>query len=237
MTPRVALPRHGLATRVLHFINALTVIALVLTGLAVAGWFADQVVAWAGGHVAINAVHRVLGLAFVAALVLVALVWPHHVAGLLRDVVQVRVHEVGWPLAFVRYLVRPRDCSAPFHAGRFDPAQRVVFAVLLGALALTAASGVYLYFAPPAGGPLLGWAIRVHILAAWVLIVCIGLHIVAGSGALWTHRGLIGAMFGDGRVSLARARVLWPGWTARQPGVARSDRLDAGVDSVRVRGH
>lgn len=210
--------RHGMVARVLHGIDALVVIVLLLTGLALGGALPDGAAAWLGGHVGVDAVHRVLGVAFAAALLLLLIILPRRVVRLWRDVARCRRGDGHWPLRFARFYVLRGIGAAPFHDGRFDPAQRLVFMGILLGIAIASLSGVYLYVWTPSfpfGQATLGYAIRVHIVSAWLLIVCVCVHIVAGSGVLWTHRGLVGAMFGDGHVGRARARDLWPGWTER----------------------
>jgi hypothetical protein len=63
---------------------------------------------------------------------------------------------------------------------------------------------------------LFAWAVRIHLAAAWVFIGAVGVHVVAGTGLLPTHRGVARAMFGDGRVQTELVCRLWPGWTARR---------------------
>lgn len=214
--PRATLLRHGRRARVAHALNALAVIVLIVTGLALGDLLPARAVTWLGGHVLVNATHRQLGLVLVLALlVLGALLWRRALA-LLREVVHLRGRDLHWLVGFVRFWLWPQRHPVPFHDGRFDPAQRMVFIGLLIALVLAAASGVYIYVAPPLGRMWLAWAIRTHIASAWALIACVSVHVVAGSGLLWTHRGLLRSMFADGRVEVTLARALWPGWAQRQ---------------------
>lgn len=211
---RTTLARHSLGGRLLHALNALVVIVLLFTGLALGGVLTERLVIRLGGHLLVNEMHRLLGLAFVVAWAV--LVVSGRISGLLHDVKYFQHHELRWPLEFLRFYLRPRYHPVPFHDGRFDPAQRIIFIALIVALVLTGVSGVYLYLMPPFGRVLVGYAIRIHIAAAWLLIGCLGIHIVAGTGLLRTHRGLIAAMFGNGRVTLTLACTLWPGWARRQ---------------------
>lgn len=210
-----ALQRHGLAVRVLHAINAVAIVVLLVTGFAVSGSLPDGVSALFGGHVSANDAHRWLGLALSIALVLLVVACLRRVLSLLGDVLYCRWREWRWYTGFAIFLLRPSRGVAPFHAGRFDPAQRVVFACIVAATVVLCATGVYLFWSPPLPVALMGPMIRAHIAAAWVLIVALCVHVFAGSGALPTHRGLAGAMFGSGRVSVRLARNLWPGWARR----------------------
>lgn len=218
MARNATLLRHGWTARVLHGVDALVVVVLLVTGLALGGVIPDRGVAWLGGHLGVDATHRVLGVAFAVALLLLFVVLPGRAVRLWRDAARFRRGDWLWSMRFVRFYATHGRCSTPFHAGRFDPAQRVVFLGILLGIVIAAASGVYLYAWTPAfpfGQASLGYAIRVHIVSAWLLIVCVCLHIIAGSGLPWTHRGLVRAMFGNGRVRVVQARNLWPGWAGR----------------------
>jgi cytochrome b subunit of formate dehydrogenase len=196
--------------------GVVAVIALVFSGLGLAGLMPDPVTSLLGGHVWFDTMHRLFGLIFSAALMLVSLLVPARTRGLLSDVSGFRRSEVRWPLAFLRFSFHPRQSRPPHHDGRFDPVQRVVFLGLGGSLILLVGSGIVLYFASPYARLILVWAVRVHVFATVVLIVCVCIHILAGSGLLPTHRGVARSMFGNGRVRLSLARRLWPGWARRQ---------------------
>lgn len=210
---QATLARHGLPVRLLHAVNALAVLVLLATGAALDGRLGAG--ALLGGHAALHAAHQKLGLLFVIAWLLLAAWRPGAFARLLGQVLHYRRGDASWPLAFLRFCFRPDCHAAPFHDGRFDPAQRLVFLALIATALLASASGIYLYLAPPLGPAALAWAIRLHMAAVWLLMGGLGLHIVAGAGVLPTHRGLARAMFGNGRVPAALAQVLWPAWAGR----------------------
>lgn len=227
---RATLARHSFAARVLHALNALLIIVLLVTGLALGDFLAGRMALWLGGHSAVNATHQLLGLAFVIAWTALLLALPDGLDRLLRDTVYFRRSELRWPLDFLRFALWPRRYPAPFHDGRLDPAQRVVFIGIIAAVALLSISGVYLYLAPPFGRLMLANAIRLHSAAAWLLIGCVCIHIAVGSGLLRTHRGLVTAMLGDGRVAVTLARALWPGWARRQSDLESAAPQAAAVD-------
>lgn len=208
--------RHGLLTRWLHGLNAVLVLVLLVSGLALGDRFDERLVEWMGGHEAINELHQWLGLAFVAATIVLVLSMPRRVLRLLRDAASFSRHDGRWMFAFLRHYLQPRRHAPLFHDGRFDPAQRVVLLGLGVGLVLVAASGVVLYALPDMGREAFRLTIRTHIAGAWLLLACVVIHVVAGLGVLHTHRGLARAMFGDGRVRLALAQTLWPGWARRQ---------------------
>ncbi len=210
------LARHSLRARVLHSLDALVIVVLLVTGLALGDIFANRVVTLLGGHLAVNSVHRQLGMIFATALALLVLVLPGRVRCLLRDATHFKRDELHWPLEFLRFYLWPARHSAPFHEGRFDPLQRIILAGIIGSVVLAGVSGVYIYLAPPLGQLLAAYVIRTHLVTCWLLIGFLCAHILAGSGLLRTHRGIATAMFGDGRVAVGLANTLWPGWARRQ---------------------
>lgn len=206
--------RHGGATRLAHVVLALVVGVLIVGGLGVAERLPDELISLFGGHTRLATVHRNTGLAVGFALLVLALVAPGRLIGLLADVLQPHRGRVRWLCAFLRYSLHRRR-SSPWHDGRFDPLQRLVFLVLGGSLLVLVVSGGVIYASPPQARLLLAWAIRLHGAAAVALIGAVCLHVFSGSGLLPSHRGVARAMLGDGRVSLVVARRLWPGWTRR----------------------
>lgn len=212
MTRGHTLLRHGRDTRRAHLGVAVAVIALVFSGLGLAGLLPAQVVSLLGGHVWLDTTHRLFGLIFSVAFVLLALAVPVRTRGLMDDLSKFRRSDARWPLAFLQFSLHPERHRPPHHDGRFDPGQRVVFIGLGGSLVLLVASGVVLYIAPSSARLVLAWGVRVHIVATVVLIACACLHILAGSGLLRSHRGVARSVFGDGRVRLSLARRLWPTW-------------------------
>lgn len=117
-----------------------------------------------------------------------------------------------------RPLLAPGRHAAPRCEGCFDPAQRLAFIGILATMLLAGASGTYLYVWSPQmpGAGWIGGVITVHAASTRVLMGLSGIHILAGSGLLWTHRGLLRAMFGEGRIRYALADRLWPAWARSQ---------------------
>lgn len=213
---RTTLARHSLGERILHVLNALAVIVLIITGLALDDLLTERLGMLLGGHLQVSTVHQWLGLAFVIAWLLLLL--SGRISRLLRDVMYFRRDELRRLPAFLCFYLRPSHHPVPFHDGRFDPAQRMIFIAIIATTVLAGVSGAYLYLTPPFGRVLLVYAIRIHIIAVWLLLACLCIHIAAGIGLLPTHRGLATAMFGNGRVTITLAQTLWPGWTRRQKG-------------------
>ena len=200
----------------MHSLDALVIVVLLVTGLALGDVFTNRVVALLGGHLAVDSVHRQLGMIFAIALALLVLLLPGPARCLLHDTTHFKRGELRWPLDFLRFYLWPERHSVPFHDGRFDPMQRIIFAGIIGSMVLAGVSGVYIYLAPSLGRLLLAYVIRTHIVTSWLLIGFLCTHILAASGLLRTHRGIATAMFGDGRVAFDLSNTLWPGWTRRQ---------------------
>lgn len=204
--------------RWLHGGNALLILILLASGLALGDRLDERLVELAGGHEWINDLHQWLGLFFVAAALMLTLLLPCRVLCLLRDAVTFSRGDAYWMFAFTRHYFQPRRHQPPFHDGRFDPAQRVVLLGLGIGVVLAGTSGVIVYVLPDMGRDAFRLTMRSHIAGAWLLLGCVVVHILAGIGLPHTHRGLARAMFGDGRVRLRLAQTLWPGWAQRQRG-------------------
>lgn len=205
--------RHAQAVRFTHGANAIAVIALIATGLALGDRLPAILVTTMGGHALVNEIHRVGGLTFVVAFLLAIGIFRSPTRGLVRDLIRFRPDEWRWPHSFLKHTLLSGHQSVAFHAGRFAPAQRLVLIVLLCMAALVGISGVYLYILPPAPRWVFLVVIRTHIYGAWMMMAALCLHVFAGLGILRTHRGLLGAMFGDGTVPTRTALILWPAWT------------------------
>lgn len=208
--------RHGSAVRVAHGVNAVAVIALIATGLALGDQLPAALVVTLGGHALVNEIHRLGGVAFTIVSLLAIGLFHSPTLDLMRDLVSFRQEECRWPQAFLKCILSPAHGHTAFHNGRFDPAQRLILLLLLCSTALVAATGVYLYILPAAPQWVFLVAIRIHIYGAWIAIIALCLHAFAGLGVLHTHRGLPGAMFGDGTVPMQTALSLWPGWTQKK---------------------
>lgn len=207
--------RHGLRTRVLHALNALALLVLLASGLALGDWLPASIVAVVGGHDAIDGVHRWLGLAFVGAAILACTWWRAPARWLARQLTCWHRREWRWPLDYLRHALAPARRHAPFHNGYFDPLERLVLSLLLLAVIVAGVTGVYLYWLPPAPLWVFLVMIRAHVGAAWAAIALLCIHIIAGLGVLPSHCGIARAMFGDGTVPETTARRLWPGWVAK----------------------
>lgn len=207
--------RQSRLARLLHGVNAVTLLILVATGLALGDRLATPIVAAMGGHMTVNSLHRLLGLVFAVAAVLAIAAFHSQARSLVRDLAHFRLRELSWPVTFLRQLLSPSKHPEVFHAGRFDPVERAVLMLLLCATAVVSISGVYLYFLPDAPRWVMLFAIRTHIYGAWTIIGASGLHLLAGSGILPSHRGIFRTMFGDGTLPVATAERLWPDWTRK----------------------
>ncbi|HET8765020.1 MAG TPA: cytochrome b/b6 domain-containing protein, partial [Rhodanobacter sp.] len=169
--------RHGWRARCLHGANAVVLLVLLATGLALGDWLPGGWVAAVGGHDAVDAVHRLLGLAFVGVAVLLSIVLWRGTAWLVRELTRFRAGDGRWPLAYFRHALAPGRRAAPFHAGWFDPLERLVLTVLLAATVVAGVSGVYLYWLPAAPAWVFLVAIRAHVYVAWLLIAMLAVHV------------------------------------------------------------
>lgn len=208
--------RHGLSARIIHAVALVAIVVLLASGLALSDHLPASVVKLLGGHVVVDDLHRQLGLVVTLALVVMVLVATTQICRLLYDVTTFTRSDLQWPTDFVGRYIWPKDGRPAHHGGHFDPGQRVVFIGIIGSVAILGATGVYIYVAPAFPTLIMAWTLRFHTVSGWVLVVCVVVHILAGSGVLPTHRGVARAMFGSGRVDQALADRLWPAWAQDQ---------------------
>ena len=118
--------------------------------------------------------------------------------------------DVGWLRSWPRAALTGRFL---YHDGHFDPGQRIanlVIAVLLAILVLTGVLMAQLH-----GGPLFAVLVWVHRWATYVVTPVILGHILIAVGVLPGYRGVWRSMHLGGRLPVAVARRLWPGWLHR----------------------
>ncbi|MGH3308774.1 MAG: hypothetical protein ACRDOX_13925, partial [Nocardioides sp.] len=85
-------------------------------------------------------------------------------------------------------------------------------ALAMGLVAVTA-SGVAMALLH--GGPAFVWLVPLHEWSTYALVPLILGHILIASGVLPGYRGVWRSMHLGGRLDVAAARRLWPGWLDR----------------------
>ena len=206
--------RHQFQVRFAHVVLVVVVIIQTFSGLGLGEHLPRAVIDWLG-HSRIAALHYWLGHAFAVAAAALFFTYSDRVSNLISGLRRFRRSDLAWPAGFLRMWLSPKRYPPPWHEGRFDPIARLVMLEIGGSLGMLAITGAVIDVAPSSARQLVSWAIRVHAISGVVLIVAIGLHIIAGSGLLPTHRGIARSMFGNGTVSVVLAERLWPGWTRR----------------------
>ena len=129
------------------------------------------------------------------------------------------VESVRWDRGDVRWFVRwPAALfTGRFtrYEGHFDPGQRLANLALIAALATLVGSGMGLALVD--GGPSFIWFDRIHRWATYLITPVLIGHIVIASGILPGYRGVARSMHLGGRLRVAVARRVWPGWLDRHP--------------------
>jgi formate dehydrogenase subunit gamma len=100
------------------------------------------------------------------------------------------------------------------HEGHFDPGQRIANLVVTVLLAVLVGTGVGLVTID--GGVAFVWLQRVHRWSTFALTPVLVGHIVVASGVLPGYRGVARSMHLGGKLRIAVARRIWPGWLERQ---------------------
>jgi formate dehydrogenase beta subunit/formate dehydrogenase gamma subunit len=190
--PARSIVRYNLGERLLHWTVAVTFVYLMLSG---AGIFSPKL-AWLldvlGGGQAARAWHPIVGVVFVAAVLIQCLLW-------LKDL-RIGPEDRAW-LRRMRDYLAGRDERVP-PSGRFNAGQKLLFwtQVVLGLVLL--ASGVPIWFPESFGRELRLWSVLVHSAAGVGAILSLVAHVYM---AVIVTRGAVRAMT-EGTVSEAWAR-------------------------------
>jgi cytochrome b subunit of formate dehydrogenase len=115
---------------------------------------------------------------------------------------------------FVRWPAAVFTGRFAHHRGHFDPGQRVANVVLVLLLAALIASGVGLTVV--AGGPGFVWLQRVHRWSTYLITPVLAGHVLIASGVLPGYRGVARSMHLGGKLRVATARRVWPGWLSER---------------------
>jgi cytochrome b subunit of formate dehydrogenase len=156
------------------------------------------------------ALHTASGWVLVAVAVAGAVLGRRAVRTLVAESVRFRRSDLRWLARWPRAAFAGRFDR---HDGLLDPGQRIATIVLLGLLALLVASGAGL--AVVSGGPVFAVLGGVHRAATYLVTPVLAGHVLVASGILPGYRGIWRAMHLGGRLYVADARRVWPGWTER----------------------
>ena len=99
------------------------------------------------------------------------------------------------------------------HQGHFDPGQRLANLGLVAGLLAVTGSGIAMALLH--GGTAFVWLVPLHQWSTYALVPLILGHILIASGVLPGYRGVWRSMHFGGRLDVAVARRLWPGWLDR----------------------
>jgi len=200
MSDNDMIERYKPGDRANHWVTAITLILLALSGLALF----DPVFFWLsnlfGGGTWTRILHPYIGV------VLAVSFWL--LAQRFRGYNRITDADREW-LRRIRDVLAKREQNLP-EVGRYNAGQKYLFWIMVTMIALLLASGIVLWqpwFAPwfPIG--LTRAAALIHALAAFLLIAAVLVHIYA---VIWV-KGSIGAMT-RGSVSRAWAKQHHPGW-------------------------
>ena len=183
-----------------HWFTAICFVLLAASGLAFfhpSMFFLTNLL---GGGAWARILHPFLGVAmFLSFLGLTVRFWHHN---------RMTDNDRQW-LRQLGDVVNNREEKLP-EVGRYNGGQKMLFWVMVVTMLLLLLSGIVIwqpYFAPSFPVVLLRWAVVVHAISAFVLILGIIVHIYA---AIWV-KGTIGAMT-RGYVSKGWAKKHHPGW-------------------------
>jgi formate dehydrogenase subunit gamma len=149
------------------------------------------------------------------------------IASFIRETIRYDRGDVGWLRSWPVAVFTGRFRR---HEGHFDPGQRLANIAIVGLLVLLVGTGIGLVFVHV--GPLFAVLAVVHRVATIAFTIVIAGHIVIAAGILPGYRGVWRSMHFGGRLPLATARRLWPGWTDRQEAAAERPSTEVPTGAV-----
>lgn len=192
--------RYRTDERINHWITAITFVLLALSGLALFHpsmyWLTNLL----GGGTWTRILHPFIGVVmFLSFLALAWRFWRYN---------RMSEADTQW-LAKWRDVMSNRDAGLP-EVDRYNAGQKLLFWVMVGTMALLLVTGIVIwqpYFAPVFSVTLGRWAVLIHAVCSFLLILGIVVHIYA---AIWT-KGSMRAMI-RGYVSPAWAKKHHAAW-------------------------
>ncbi|NUT32573.1 MAG: cytochrome b/b6 domain-containing protein [Hamadaea sp.] len=204
--------RYNRRTRWFHAAAYLTVTVLLATGwLLVAGREGRPSPLARVTGVADTTLHLWAGWALTALAVVASTLGVRAAVTFVAESVRWRRGDLRWFVRWPAALVTGRFAD---HDGHFDPGQRIANLVMAALLVALVGSGIGLVLVP--GGP--GFLVLrdIHRWATFLLTPVLIGHVVIASGVLPGYRGVARAMHLGGRLRVAVARRVWPGWARRR---------------------
>ena len=154
--------------------------------------------------------HVWLGWALLAIAILPLAFAMRGVIGFVRETLRYDRGDVGWLL---RWPVGVLTGRFGRHEGHFDPGQRLANIAMVAAFVAVTGSGIGMALLH--GGPAFVWLVPLHVWSTYVLIPLVLGHIAIASGILPGYHGVWRSMHLGGRLDVAVARRVWPGWLDR----------------------
>ena len=209
--PRSHLGRHSRRTRWFHAVVYLVTLPLTFTGL----WLLSG----SEGHPSPLArlsgmsdarLHVWLGRGLAVLVLLPLVAGRGAIVTFVRESLRSDRGDARW---WPRWPVATLTGRFARHEGHFDPGQRVANLLIAGGLVVLTVTGVAMTILH--GGSTFAWIAKVHRFTAYAFTAVIAGHVLIAAGLLPGYRGVWRSMHLGGKVPLATARRVWPGWSER----------------------
>lgn len=210
--------RHSLQARITHGVFSISCILLAISGLFV---FIPPLAAMVPSELtfAIRISHRVLGLVFIIAPIVSAIMAPGGVAHMWKIyVTKWDKDDKAWLIKFIPYMLASKKVHMP-DQHEVKSGQRVADGALIVGAFVIAISGVFLVlgttFVEFGAGLMLAMRLTHDIAFLWLCVFGLA-HIFLGAGIFQPYRGTVRLMFGDGKVSESDALYHWGHWAREE---------------------
>lgn len=210
--------RHSLQARITHGIFSISCILLVISGLFV---FIPPLAAAIGGDAVyvIRMCHRVIGIIFIAAPIVSAIMAPKGAAHVAKSMLaKWDSDDKKWMLLFFPYLFMAKWIHMPDQSEE-KSGQRFADGMLILLGFVMAITGVVLLLETgplDMGNDFHGVMLFIHDIGFFGICVFGMAHIFLGAGIFQPYRRTARLMFGDGMVSESDALYHWAHWARKE---------------------
>lgn len=201
--------RQDSSKRLLHAVHLLITLLLFYTGLIM---YKPMFNFLAFGQLKlIPGIHKIMGAIFIVTPIILAITefgrFKHFISAVFIDW---SADDKLWLKRSWKLLLWARTDMPP--QGEYDTGEKLGFTLMMiSSLGITI-SGLLIWFADRYPLRFIRWIQPFHDISMYGLVIALLFHAYLGLGIFPAYRGFFRLMFGDGKISLARARKIWPKW-------------------------
>ena len=207
--------RHSLFARIIHGTVAVSCMLLIFSGIVV---FVPAVAHAVGIGVVqfVRVIHRIFAVSFIVAPLIGLIVAPKGFVHIVKNLTaKWDADDKKFMMLFPKYLFAPKTTHMP-PQHEIKSGQRLADAALILASIGIAISGVILWAGSYVPLGLFQFALLIHDICFFGIVLIMLFHIYLGAGIFEPYRGLGRLMWGDGMVAEGPALYHWRYWAEKE---------------------